>query len=122
MNQKLNDTKTTVSELRELVRQFVHERDWERFHNVKNLSMSLAIEAGELMEHTQWLTTEQVRDQVQIDKEAVAEELCDILSYALAIANVLDIDLSTSLERKMAKNREKYPVDSPRTAQGLPSR
>lgn len=121
MPRPFNDSTTTISELRELVRQFVQERQWQKFHNVKNLSMSLAIEAGELMEHTQWLSTEQAQDHSQIDKSAVAEELSDVISYALAIANALDIDLASALEQKMVKNRVKYPIDSPRTGLGLPT-
>ncbi|MFO0944098.1 MAG: nucleotide pyrophosphohydrolase [Pirellulales bacterium] len=117
-----SDSTATVQQLRDLVQQFVDERNWRQFHNLKNLSMSLAIEAGELMEHTQWLTSTEVEEGSQIDRQAVAEELCDVLSYTLAIANTLDIDLTSALQQKMVKNRAKYPVDSPRTVQGLPTR
>ncbi len=106
-----NDQKTTVFELRDLVQRFVDERDWRVFHNPKNLSMSLAIEVGELMEHFQWLTAEQC-DQIAdhpARKHAVEEELSDCLAYVLAIANVMDIDLSRSLRAKMLRNAEKYP-------------
>ncbi len=109
----MNDHSTTVHELREVVRQFVQARDWEQFHSPKNLSMALAIEAAELMEHFQWLTTEASRA-VGEDTEklaAVGEELADVLSYAIAIANELDLDLATLLRDKMKKNALKYPVE-----------
>ena len=96
-----------------MVAEFVDRRDWDRFHSPKNLSMSMAIEAAELMEHFQWLSSEQSRDVVRkADKlGAVAEELADVLCYALAMANQLGVDLSTAVRDKMAKNEQKYPAD-----------
>ncbi|HEY5313908.1 MAG TPA: nucleotide pyrophosphohydrolase [Pirellulales bacterium] len=107
----MNDGQTTVRELRELVGQFVAERSWEPFHTPKNLAMSLAIEAAELMEHFQWLTGEQslALAQQPDELEPVAEELADVLAYTLAMANALGLDLAAALERKMALNRLKYP-------------
>jgi NTP pyrophosphatase (non-canonical NTP hydrolase) len=116
----MRDSQTTIAQLRELVREFVAERDWRQFHTPKNLSMSLAIEAGELMEHFQWLTPKESRsladDAVRL--EAVADELSDVLCYALAMANELDLDVASSLERKMEKNRRKYPADEYRGRYG----
>ena len=103
------DDVRTVSELRRIVQEFVDQRDWRTFHNAKNLSMALAIEAAELMEHFQWLTTEQVVAADGYDRSQVTEELADVVSYALALANALDIDLSTAVANKMVKNRLKYP-------------
>ena len=107
------DATTTVKQLRDLVEQFVDERDWHQFHAPKNLSMALAIEAGELMEHFQWITGDASRDIIDDpqQKAAVAEELADVLCYALAIANELDIDIASALLDKMIKNREKYPAE-----------
>ena len=107
----MSDSVTILAELRQLVQQFVDERDWNSFHNPKNLSMSLAIEAGELMEHFQWLTLAEA-EQVSRDAEKkhdVAEELADCLAYVIAIANAMDIDLSDALRAKMIRNAEKYP-------------
>ncbi len=104
------DQQTTVDELRELMRIFVAERGWEKFHNAKNLSMSLAIEAGELMEHFQWLTTEQVVAGEGFNRDEVADELADVACCALSLANALGLDLSSSIARKMVKNRLKYPA------------
>lgn len=105
-----DDSTTTVAELRAVVQTFVDERNWRKFHNAKNLSMSLAIEAAELMEHFQWLTTDEVVAGEQQDFAEIADELADVTSYALALANVLQIDLSQALRNKMVKNRLKYPA------------
>lgn len=105
-----SDTATSVAQLKSLVEQFVGERNWQQFHNAKNLSMALTVEAAELMEHFQWLTTDQVRSGQGYDLQQVTEELADITSYALALANVLEIDLAQAVEQKMVKNRIKYPA------------
>ncbi|MEX0977898.1 MAG: nucleotide pyrophosphohydrolase [Pirellulales bacterium] len=107
------DEKTTIDELKRLVEQFVAERDWQQFHTPKNLSMALAIEAAELMEHFQWLQPAESRAVAQdpTKRAAVGEELADVVCYALAIANELGIDLSDALGAKMIKNARKYPVD-----------
>jgi dCTP diphosphatase len=107
------DDRTTVAELRTLMRQFVDERDWNQFHTPKNLAMSLAIEAGELMEHFQWLTPEASRG-VAADPQkraAAGEELADVLCYLLALANQLGLDVSQTMHDKMQKNRAKYPAE-----------
>ncbi len=108
------DEATTVSQLRNVVQQFVDQRDWQSFHNPKNLAMSLAIEAGELMEHFQWLTPEEAAA-VAADpdkKHAAGEELADCLAYVIAIANTMEIDLSQALQAKMIRNAIKYPPPS----------
>lgn len=105
-----SDATTTVNQLKAWMQDFVDERDWQQFHNAKNLSMSLAIEAGELMEHFQWLTTAEVTEQTGYDLNEVADELADVVCYALSIANALQIDLASAIESKMVKNRIKYPA------------
>ncbi len=109
----MSDHETPVADLREMVRQFVAERDWRQFHTPKNISMALAIEAAELMEHFQWLTPEQSKAIAKQDKDlaAVAEELADVVCYALALANELEIDVATAMRMKMEKNRQKYPAE-----------
>ena len=116
----MSDSATTVSELRRLVNDFVEHRDWHQFHAPKNLAMSMAIEAAELMEHFQWLTAEQSRNIAEKPEqlEAVGEELADVLCYALAMANELQLDLSTAIRRKMEKNEQKYPADEYRGRYG----
>jgi NTP pyrophosphatase (non-canonical NTP hydrolase) len=107
------DSTTTVAELRQIIADFVAERDWSQFHAPKNVSMALAIEAAELMEHFQWLTTEASRD---LPNDAaklaeVGEELADVIGYSFALANELGIDVSTAIRAKMVKNAEKYPAE-----------
>lgn len=106
------DSETTLLELKEAVLEFVRERDWERFHSPKNLSMALAAEAAELMEHFLWESPEASHERAE--REAVADELADILVYAIEFANIAGIDISTAIRAKMAKNAEKYPVEKAR--------
>lgn len=109
----MNDEKTTLAELRAAVRDFVDARDWRQFHNPKNLAMSMAIESAELMEHFQWLDLEgsaRIGDSPE-QLRAVREELADVLCYALAFANALDLDVSQALRDKLAANARKYPVE-----------
>ena len=107
------DQVTTVAELRAVVRRFVAERDWQQFHAPKNLAMAMAIETAELMEHFQWMDVDESRKLVPGSSQwtAVAEELADVFCYALALANELEIDLTSALREKMRKNEEKYPVE-----------
>lgn len=104
------DRETTVQELRDCMQEFVDERDWRQFHSPKNLSMSLAIEAGELMEHFQWITTDESRELSESDKLEAGEELADVICYSLAICNEMGLDISDLVYRKMEKNRKKYPA------------
>jgi len=109
----MSDKETTVAELRELIDRFVAERDWLQFHTPKNLSMALAIEAAELMEHFQWLTPEEswaIRDDPEKLAE-VGEELADVFGYCLAMASELGIDMASTVRQKMVKNAEKYPSE-----------
>jgi NTP pyrophosphatase (non-canonical NTP hydrolase) len=114
------DATTTVAELRKIVADFVAERDWSQFHSPKNVSMALAIEAAELMEHFQWLTTDASR-KLADDPErlaAVAEEIADVVGYSIALANELGIDLATTIRAKMIKNAIKYPAEQYRGRYG----
>ena len=108
-----SDSTTTVAELRQVIADFVAERDWSQFHSPKNVSMALAIEAAELMEHFQWLTTEASRELAN-DPQRIAEvgeELADVVGYSFALANELGIDISSAIRAKMIKNVQKYPAD-----------
>ena len=109
----MNEHDTPIAELRALVRDFVDARDWQQFHSPKNLSMALSIEAAELMEHFQWISMDasrEVKDHAE-QQAAVGEELADVIAYALALANVLQLDVTETLARKMKKNEIKYPAD-----------
>jgi NTP pyrophosphatase (non-canonical NTP hydrolase) len=107
------DTHTTVGDLRKEVAGFVNDRDWQPFHTPKNLSMSIAIEAAELMEQFQWLTPEQSQAAVQEfdERAAVADELADIVIYCLSLSNALDLDVSSAVLGKLRKNEHRYPAD-----------
>jgi len=106
------DQTTTLADLREIVRSFVAERDWQQFHAPKNLSMALAIEVSELMEHFQWLSVEESRRVGERAERlaAIREELADVVGYSLALANELGIDVSDAVRDKMIKNAIKYPA------------
>ncbi|MEZ6103589.1 MAG: nucleotide pyrophosphohydrolase [Pirellulaceae bacterium] len=109
-----NDRETSIDELKQLVEQFVSQRDWHQFHAPKNLSMALAIEAAELMEHFQWISTEESRQLAAGDVQRlqpVREELADCICYCLALANEMQIDIATAVRDKMVKNAIKYPAD-----------
>ena len=101
---------TDIEKLQQRLQAFADRRDWNQFHSPKNLSMALTIEAGELMEHFQWITTAESRCPDEEKLEQVGQELADIFCYTLALANELDIDLADAFERKMKLNRQKYPV------------
>lgn len=107
------DDSTTVAALKSLVDAFVSQRDWHPFHTPKNLSMALAIEAAELMEHFQWLTPEEASAVAHdaAKRAAAGEELADVVCYALALANALGIDVADAMADKMEKNARKYPAD-----------
>jgi len=109
----MNDATTTIDELKQLMARFVAEREWEKFHDAKNLSASIAIEAAELMEHFQWLRSDElnsVKDDVSAMGE-IRDEIADIAAYVLSFANQMDIDLGSAVEDKMKKNAAKYPAD-----------
>jgi len=110
------DSATTISDLKTRVLAFVRERDWEQFHTPKNLSMALAAEAGELMEHFLWATPEQSRAIATepAKRGKIADELADVVIYALEFANITGLDVAAAIEAKMAANAQKYPVEKAR--------
>jgi len=93
------------------IRIFADDRNWEQFHSPKNLATALVVEAGELVEHFQWLTQDQSRALSTEAKEAVAMEMADVLIYLCRLSDQLNIDLPAAAEKKMAINRGKYPVE-----------
>lgn len=109
----MNDSSTHLAEIKAKVLAFAAERDWEQFHAPKNLSMAIAAEAAELMEHFLWQSPEQSRSDIDTAKlrDQVEEELADVFIYAIEFANVTGIDIASIIEKKMAHNAEKYPVE-----------
>lgn len=100
-----------LDQLKKRLREFAAVRDWDQFHSPKNLSMALAAEAGELLERFQWLTEEQSKNLTAEQKQAVEEEMADVLLYLLRLADKLDINLLGAAKDKIAKNEKKYPAD-----------
>ena len=105
---------TTLAELSRKLAAFADERDWDQFHNPKNLAMALAGEAGELIEHFQWLTFDEAANLPSETREAVALEAADVLLFLLRLCDKLGIDLADAAERKLALNALKYPVEQSR--------
>ena len=99
-----------LDDLRERLRRFAAERDWEQFHTPKNLAMSVAIEAAEIMEHFQWLTAAQSACLDAAVRHEVALEIADVLLYLVRLADVLDIDMVAAAREKIAFNAHKYPA------------
>lgn len=99
-------------ELKGIVQQFIDERDWQKYHNPKNLAMSISIESAELMELFQWLSLEEslaLKDN-KVKFEQIKEEIADIIIYCISLCNVFDINLSRTILEKIEKNRDKYPT------------
>jgi NTP pyrophosphatase (non-canonical NTP hydrolase) len=107
------DSKTTLQELKALVKDFINKRNWEKYHNPKDLAESICIEAAELLEIFQWATAEETfswkSDPSKID--SIKDELADVLIYCFSMANALDIDLSEAILKKLEKNEKKYPAE-----------
>ena len=107
----MNDRTTTLAQLRNEVQAFIDQRDWRQFHSPKNLSMSIAIEAAELMERFQWLAPEQSIPQTPEERQKIQEEIADIVIYALYLCNRLSIDLTGAILSKTERNARRYPAD-----------
>ena len=101
-------------DLKERIRRFAEERNWEQYHSPKNLAMALVVETAELVEHFQWLTQEESRSLPPEKRSAVEAELADILIYLVRIADKLDIDLYEATIDKLQHNADKYPAEKVR--------
>lgn len=112
MDQELDAT-VTVGALKQAIERFVEARDWGQFHTPKNLAMSIAIEAAELMEHFQWQSLDEsialMKDEAA--RAEVADELADVLIYCLSFANGSGIDVATAIQKKLARNELRFPVE-----------
>jgi dCTP diphosphatase len=106
----MTSTSDSLNDLRERLRRFAAERDWEQFHVPKNLAMSVAIEAAEIMEHFQWLTPQESAALPESRRAAVAHEIADVLLYLVRLADVLDIDPLEAALDKIVINARKYPA------------
>ncbi|QQR49593.1 nucleotide pyrophosphohydrolase [bacterium] len=115
-----NDTNTTLRELSELTQKFINERDWAKYHSPKDISASLSVEAGELLELFLWRSTEKIYTELEQNekfKTQVKEELADILFCCLNFANLTNIDISQAFRDKLAKSALKYPTSQVNTVE-----
>lgn len=103
-----------LTQLRDSLRRFAAERDWDQFHSPKNLAMALAVEAAELLERFQWLGEEESKRLPPAELARVREEMADVLNYLVRLADKLDVDLLAAARDKLAVNAQKYPVDKAR--------
>jgi NTP pyrophosphatase (non-canonical NTP hydrolase) len=101
-------------ELRDALRSFAAERDWDQFHSPRNLAAALAVEAAELLEPFQWLTDEQSRELSAVSRASVEQEMADVLLYLVRLADKLEVDLERAARAKIALNAQKYPVEKAR--------
>jgi NTP pyrophosphatase (non-canonical NTP hydrolase) len=104
----------TLTELRDALRRFAAERDWEQFHSPKNLAIALSVEAAELLERFQWLGEQDSRSLSPEQLAGVRDELADVLLYLVRLADKLDVDLLEAAKRKIDANAKKYPVEKAR--------
>lgn len=106
------DNKTTVEDLKNLVKTFCEQRDWDQFHNPKELAIGISTEANELLQIFRFKNEEQMKELMSSNKNnEVQEELADVVYFALRFAQMNDIDLSSAIIDKIVKNNAKYPVD-----------
>lgn len=101
----------SLDQLAQRLQAFAQARDWGQFHSPKNLASALIVEAGELLEHFQWLTEDQSRNLDASKKQEVAFEMADVLLYLIQMGNELGVDLVDAAQRKFDLNEQKYPVD-----------
>ncbi len=108
------DDKTTIAALKEKVKVFSEERDWDQFHNAKDLAIGVITEASELLEHFRFLSEKEVGDFFDDEKRknAASEEIADILIFLFRLAQKYDIDLSDAFVKKLQKNEKRFPVET----------
>jgi dCTP diphosphatase len=106
----MEDSKTTVQQVKQVLDAFVAERDWHQFHSPKNLSMLISAEAAELMEKFLWMENAASHDEITKNRQEIEDELADVIITSFMFANVAKIDISKVIAYKMAKNAQKYPV------------
>jgi dCTP diphosphatase len=104
----------SLTELRDALRRFAAERDWDQFHSPKNLAAALAVEAAELLERFQWLSEEESRRLPPAELEKVRQEMADVLNYLVRLADKLDVDLLEAARAKLEINERRYPADKAR--------
>ena len=107
----MNKQDPSLKDLQVMIRKFCDDRDWDQFHNPKDLSISLVLEATEVMEHFQWKNTDEMLQHSIDKKDEIGAELADVLYWVLLLANKQGIDLISAFQKKMDKNETKYPTE-----------
>lgn len=102
---------TDLEDLTKRIIAFRDERDWKKFHNPKDVALSMLLEAGEVTEHFQWKSPDEIKAHIEAHREDIGDELIDVLYWVLLLAHDLKINLPKAFNRKMAHNANKYPVD-----------
>jgi len=102
---------SNIEKLTEKIINFRKARDWEQFHKPKDVAISLSLEASEVLEHFQWKSNEEIEKYVKENKEEIGEELADVMYWVLLMSHDLKINILDTLEKKLKKNEEKYPVE-----------
>ena len=105
------DTSTTIQHLKDLMAAFVSERDWDQFHSPKNISMNMAVETAELMEFFIWHEGKESQNLVEAHRDAVEQEIADVMLSILAFCNATNIDLCSAVKRKLVLTGQKYPIE-----------
>jgi NTP pyrophosphatase (non-canonical NTP hydrolase) len=107
------EDKITIKEVKEFYRIFNKERDWEQFHNPKDLAIALSVEAGEIQEHFLWKTNDEINELLKnsIKKQEITDEIADVFAYLILLSDKLNIDLIKAFYEKMEKNHKKYPLE-----------
>ncbi len=101
----------SIEEIRKIIVEYVRERDWEQFHNPKDVALSLVLESSEVLEHFQWKSPEEMASYVKSNRDDIGEELADVLYWVILLSHYLDLDLPAAFIKKMEQNRKKYPVE-----------
>lgn len=108
------DSTTNIQELKDKIRKFCESRDWDQFHGAKDLTIGIVTEASELLEHFRFKSEDEIRVMFSSSdkKDKLSEEMADIFYFLLRLAQKYNIDLSDSLNKKMVKNEQRYPVEN----------
>ncbi len=106
----MNNMPESMEDLQKEIRKFCDDRNWDQFHNPKDLAISLLLEASEVLEHFQWKNDQEIKKYILDKKSEIGEELADVLYWVLLICNKLNIDLNDAFEKKMKINIKKYPI------------
>lgn len=108
----MSSSEDSIEELKAIIKKFSTARDWEQFHDPKNLSMAISAEAAELMEHFLWIKPEEALEKSSFSphREEIADELADILIYCLQFSNTTGINITEAVKKKMARNEKRFPV------------